>query len=106
MFKLYIAGKITGDPHYSRKFSIAENSLRNAGFTVVNPAAALPEGMRPSDYIRICLLMLDLADGVALLDDWRNSAGAQIEQSIAAYIGLLIRPVRDWQNFLKDSADG
>ena len=34
MFKLYIAGKITGDPHYSRKFSIAENSLRNAGFTV------------------------------------------------------------------------
>lgn len=105
MFKLYIAGKITGDPHYSRKFSIAENSLRNAGFTVLNPAA-LPEGMKPSDYIRICLAMLDSADGVALLDDWRNSAGAQIEQSIAAYIGLPSMSAREWQDCLKVTADG
>lgn len=34
MFKLYIAGKITGDPHYSGKFALAENVLCNAGFTL------------------------------------------------------------------------
>lgn len=84
--KIYIAGKITGDPNYKEKFDIAATSLELQGHIVLNPAE-LPEGMLPADYMRICYAMLDTADAIYLLKDWHSSSGASIERNYAMYTG-------------------
>ena len=84
--KVYIAGKITGDPGYRDKFAAAEIQLGWQGNTVLNPAE-LPEGMTPADYMRICLAMIDVADSVVFLPDATNSAGARLEKAYCKYVG-------------------
>lgn len=46
--KIYIAGKITGDPDYRAKFADAQRQIEAQGHIVLNPAT-LPEGMEPMD---------------------------------------------------------
>lgn len=84
--RVYIAGKITGDKNYRDKFAKAEQVLTAMGHCVLNPAH-LPEGMEQGDYMRICLAMIDCADGVVLLPDWRESDGARLERAYAEKIG-------------------
>ena len=84
--KVYIAGKITGDPGYRDKFAEAEIQLGWQGNTVLNPAE-LPEGMTPADYMRICLAMIDVADLVVFLPDAKDSAGARLKKAYCEYVG-------------------
>lgn len=84
--KAYIAGKITGDESYQKKFAHAKSCLEAEGFVVLNPAE-LPEGMRPADYMRICMAMMDTADVVAFLPDYALSKGAQLEWAWCQYVG-------------------
>ena len=83
--KIYIAGKITGDPGYRDKFAAAEIQLGWQGHVVLNPAE-LPEGMAPADYMRICFAMIDVADAVVFLPDAAESAGARLEMAYCEYI--------------------
>lgn len=82
--KVYIAGKITGDPDYRAKFKRAEDRLKEEGYTVINPAV-LPAGLDPADYGRICFAMLDSADAVAFLGDFGESQGAKLEFEYCKY---------------------
>lgn len=84
--KVYIAGKISGDPAYREKFRRAERALAEQGDIVLNPAT-LPEGMRPADYMRICMAMMESADVVAFLPDWDRSSGACLEHEWCRYVG-------------------
>ena len=84
--KIYIAGKITGDPDYRAKFADAQRQIEAQGHIVLNPAT-LPEGMEPKDYMRICFAMIDCADTVFLLPGWQGSPGAQLELAYCRYIG-------------------
>lgn len=84
--KIYIAGKITGDPGYQSKFRRAAVGLRMCGNIVLNPAER-PEGMTAADYMRICLAMIDAADRVIFLPDAGDSAGAQVERAYCEYVG-------------------
>ena len=79
--KVYIAGKITGDPNYKGKFAAEAEKIRAAGNIALNPAE-LPEGMEPGDYMRICFAMIDVADVVMFLQE---SRGANVEWSYACY---------------------
>lgn len=83
--KIYIAGKITGDPDYKAKFDTAAKAYRKMGYTVLNPSL-LPEGMQPADYMRICFAMIDTADVVAFLPGYQLSAGAGLELQYCFYI--------------------
>lgn len=83
---VYIAGKITGDSEYAVKFSKSELKLNKDGHIVLNPAA-LPEGMRPADYMRICFAMIESADVVYFLDGYRQSRGAMVEWEYCQYVG-------------------
>ena len=106
--KVYIAGKITGDPDYRIKFFKAANYMENLGFTVIDPAT-LPEGMSPNDYMSICLPMLLAADAIALLPDYQTSAGACIEHKIAKYTGkevFLPGESQGWKNLIGYSSYG
>jgi len=83
--KVYIAGKITGDPGYRDKFAAAEIQLVWQGNVVLNPAE-LPDGMTKADYMRICFAMIDVADAVVFLPDAAESAGARLEMAYCEYI--------------------
>ena len=83
--KIYIAGKITGDPEYRRKFACAARQVESCGHIALNPAE-LPEGMEPAAYMRICFAMLDVADELWYLADAAKSAGARLEMQYCRYI--------------------
>lgn len=84
--KVYIAGKITGDPRYKEKFMAEKVALEQQGNIVLNPAD-LPAGMTKSDYMRVCFAMIDVADVVYFLNNWRDSEGARLEHAFCTYIG-------------------
>lgn len=87
--KIYIAGRITGNPNYKAQFKATAAMLQEEGHTVLNPAE-LPEGMKPADYMRICFAMLDSADFStdgrrARAQNWstttQNTSGRKISSS-------------------------
>ena len=78
--KIYIAGKIAGDPDYREKFRRKSQELERGGHIVLNPAT-LPTGMEQADYMRVCFAMLDCADMVLFLPDWEESQGAKLENA-------------------------
>lgn len=84
--KIYIAGKITGDPKYQNRFRGEAERLEALGHIVLNPAE-LPEGMSKAEYMRICFAMIDCADTVFLLPGWQGSPGARLELDYCRYIG-------------------
>ena len=84
--KIYIAGKITGNPNYKADFQLAEDHYRSCGHIVLNPAI-LPEGMRPEQYMQICIPMVFAADWVMFLPRWETSEGAKLEYELCRYIG-------------------
>ena len=73
---------------------MAENFYKERGYTVLTPAA-LPEGMWPADYMRICFAMIDTADAVAFLPGWGASVGAWVEHAYCCYIDKNIRHFED-----------
>jgi len=91
--KLYLSGKITGDANYKEKFAKAELALRDAGFDVFNPAAALLNDEADwLDYLRRDVKALMDCDAVALLPDWQLSKGATIEAGLAAMLKMQVAP--------------
>lgn len=94
--RIYIAGRITGDPGYKQKFARACIALRRRWpeAVLLNPAV-LPEHMSPSDAVAITLPMLLRAGTVVFLPDWQRSNGAKIERAVAAYTGKTIIDLED-----------
>ena len=78
--KIYIAGKITGDKHYKRKFRKAEKILRRKGHSPMSPAC-LPDypEFTWQDYMKICKAMQKTCDATLMLPDWKDSKGATEE---------------------------
>lgn len=87
--KIYIAGKITGDPDFVNKFKRVKDHFEKLGYIVLNPAE-LPGGMSPGDYLRICFAMIDTADLVYFMPDYIFSLGAEVEIKYCAYIGKTV----------------
>lgn len=101
--KIYLAGKITGDPDYKRKFSAVEGVLRDYGHVVLSPAT-LPEGLRPKEYMRICFSMIDVAELVAFIPDWVHSPGAKLELDYCEYVGkrtFFLESTAEWQKAVR-----
>lgn len=76
--KVYISSSITSDYNYKEKFIKAQKHLENMGHVVLNPIC-LPLGLDWEDYIEIDLKMVERADAIYFLDEWRESKGATIE---------------------------
>lgn len=82
---IYIAGPITGVPHYYRAFEAMEDELSGMGYIPLSPSR-LPDGMSNDQYMKICLAMINAADAVIFLNGWENSNGARIERDYCFYI--------------------
>ncbi|MDO5297774.1 MAG: DUF4406 domain-containing protein [bacterium] len=80
---VYIAGPITGDPDYKHKFKAAEFVMRNKGFIVLNPAAMFAsldkQNASWETIMSVGLNILQMADRLALLPDWKDSRGSLME---------------------------
>lgn len=87
--KVYIAGKITGNPGYKEQFAAVEKELRTQGHTTMNPAV-LPDGFEHQEYMRVCFSMIDVCDAVFFLANWQDSIGATMEHNYAELIGKAI----------------
>jgi len=96
MKKIYICGKVTGDPKYQNKFLEEENRLFSLGYTPYNPAACIPSKVKWSEAMRMAIRLMLLCDGVSLLPDWRKSKGARIEARLARDLGMDVRDSRKW----------
>lgn len=76
--RIYISGPITGIPNFKEIFDKAEEKLK-AEFPeaeIINPAmVVLPASCTHEDYMRIDLMLLDLADAIYLLKGWDKSKG-------------------------------
>jgi hypothetical protein len=88
--KVYIAGPMTGLPHFNRPaFQQAAINLSFEKHVPLNPAI-LPDGLTEADYMAIGLTMLQRAEAIYLLTGWQFSAGARAEHALALKLGLEI----------------
>ena len=82
--KVYIAGKITGDKHYKKKFLKAEKILRKKGHSIMNPAWLVEyKAFSWIDYMIVSEAMQRRCEAVLVLPDWKQSDGARIEHNRA-----------------------
>jgi hypothetical protein len=95
--RIYIAGKVTGDAGYMRKFARASTSLMDAGYRrVINPAVLIDPDTDWNTAMKKLLPIMLECDGVALLSDWRESRGARIEGRVAREVGIPVKPIGQW----------
>jgi hypothetical protein len=94
--KLYISGKITGDKNYQEKFADAEKRLVDAGYEVVNPAKLCAADTDWHTAMRVCIKAMMDCDGVARLDDWKESRGAFCEVTLANNLDMRTRLLDAW----------
>lgn len=87
--KVYIAGKITGNPNYKSQFAKVEHELKAQGHITMNPAV-LPDGFEHHEYMRICFRMIDVCDAVYFLNNWPDSPGAKMEHEYANAKGKIL----------------
>lgn len=86
--KVYIAGPMTGLPHFNRPaFNQAALNLSFDKHVPLNPAI-LPDGLTEADYMAVGITMLQRADAIFLLTGWQFSAGARAEHALALKLGL------------------
>lgn len=78
MKKAYIAGKITGNKNFKEEFKKAEETVKAQGYAVMNPSV-LNEGFEQSEYLHVCMAMIDVCDTVFFLPTWEDSKGSHFE---------------------------
>lgn len=96
--KLYISGPITGIENYEKNFLVAERALRLRGYIVVNPCKIRHRGTTWEDYMKKDIAALLDCDGVAILPNWTNSRGANLEIRIAQALGMPVKRFTRWIN--------
>lgn len=89
--KIYIIGKVTGLPEKDvvRKFNTASRIVRDIRFLPINPIEVVNNF--EADWktaMRKCIAALMTADGAYLLEDSKDSKGAQIEIELCQVLGI------------------
>lgn len=92
--RIYISGKITGlDLHVAESyFQLVEDRLQALGHIPINPMKVLPYDPKHTwkDYMIADIEALLRCDSCFMLDNWKESKGANLEHDIAKGLGLKI----------------
>ncbi|KVF09643.1 hypothetical protein WJ05_17620 [Burkholderia vietnamiensis] len=94
--RLYLAGPMSGYPELNfPAFNAEASRLRGLGFQIVNPAEInANSGADWLSCMRADIKQLVDCDGIALLQGWQQSHGANIEHALARGLGLRVYQVR------------
>lgn len=95
---IYLSGPITGMPGLNREaFHTAAQALREAGYTVFNPADnGVPADAAWHEHMRADIAALTQCRTVATLPGWTGSKGATLEVHIARQLGMAVASVNAW----------
>lgn len=80
--KIYIAGKITGEPLEAckAKFAAAEQQLIGAGATPINPFnLGCPDHWTFDQCKSTCFEAIENCTAIYMLNDWESSPGSRVE---------------------------
>ncbi len=86
--KIYISGAISNNPNFKEDFERAEDYLQKEfpNAEIINPALVnshLPKSTTHKEYMRMCFVMLDMADAIFMIKNWKTSCGASQEYGYA-----------------------
>lgn len=84
--KIYIAGKVTGEPKHTcaLKFAMAAKEVEALGFEAINPIAVVKDfNAKWNHAMKLCIAELLKADALYHLPCAKFSKGAQIELQLA-----------------------
>ena len=98
--RIYLSGKIDGDPDYEDKFNKIEEELSSEG-EIVNPAklakelqaefmTKILEEPKYGDYLLYSLNHIPFCNVIYMLKDWKESKGAKVEHAFAEALGINI----------------
>lgn len=89
----FISGAITSDPNYREKFKKAQAKLVAEGHRVLNPIWLDDDiaKLTHKEYLHIDFAMIDVAEGMYMLEDWEISDGAKDEFIYGSVNGKTIR---------------
>jgi len=106
MFDWYLAGPMTGYPEFNYPaFKLAAQLLRNRGYTVWSPAEENDTHLTFNICMRKDLdAVVNLCNGIILLNGWKKSLGANMETFAAFGCGKVIRELMIFEN--KEMKDG
>jgi hypothetical protein len=97
MKKVYVSGPMTGLPDSNfPAFNSAAEALRSLGWEVVNPVDINPD--ETTDWLTCIVADLEAMRGctdIALLPGHMGSAGAMVEQIVAAKLGMTFHNIED-----------
>lgn len=87
--KIYISGKMKGltQEQIDLNFGKAEYVLRINGCDVINPSKVHIKGLKYEELLQVDFRLIDLCDGIILLDNWTDSEGAAREKAYAIATG-------------------
>jgi hypothetical protein len=125
MTKLYLAGPMSGIQDFNfPAFDAAAAQLREAGYTVFNPAEndrengfdatgmsgdpaeAYNKGFRLRTALKQDLSWIcDHADGIAVLPGWQFSKGVYAERALARALGIDSMTVDEWLKLVETPAE-
>lgn len=91
--KVYISGKISGLPieEVKRKFHNAASLLESLELQPVNPLEnGLDDGSTWAQHMGKDIELLLGCDGIIMLDNWKQSRGAEIERLVAKKMDMYI----------------
>lgn len=98
--KIYLSGPISGFFLEERicTFRHVAEMVEKVGHQPVNPFDnGLPHDAEYQDHMKADIKMLLGCDGILMLPDWEQSAGAQLELRVAIACGLELWEVKvDW----------
>jgi hypothetical protein len=95
--KLYVSGPMTGIPEWNfPAFQAASDTLRAAGYEVIDPSRHGAGAGTWESYLRRDLVEMLDCDGVALLPGWQGSKGANLEVFVAEALSMPIRNLEEW----------
>lgn len=94
--RVYISGAITDVDNYKEHFDKAEKELKEQGHEVINPTSfdnLLPQ-LTYEEYMKLDLCLLDMCEAIYMLNNWKQSFGANREYGYALAKGMLI--MEEW----------
>ena len=95
--RIYIIGPVSGfDDLNMPAFEYAYKKLYEAGYKPLIPHDFISKDADWQKAMRRSIETMMKVDGIALLDGWRNSHGANLEWKLARALGIEIATVDSW----------